>query len=68
MGLLKKCWLKIDGHKSQIALGFYLFQDQIIPIWFPAGVPDTQEKMLSSIAVCLAAFGLGHAVSKAVKK
>jgi len=68
MEQLKKWWDALNGHKTQIALAFYMFQDQIIPIWFSDGVPPTLEKILLSMAVGFATIGLGHAGVKAVKR
>jgi len=68
MVYLKRIVGLLNGHKSQIALAFYVIQDQIIPIWFPDGMPDTFEKGLLTLAVILTAIGLGHATAKAVKR
>lgn len=60
-------WKWLDGKKSKIALAYWTIVIPSLPVLYPAGVPDTMEKIVTVIGISLSAIGLGHAGYKAVQ-
>ena len=46
---MKKLWAYLDGKKSKIALAYWTIVIPSLPVLYPAGVPDTMEKIVTVI-------------------
>jgi hypothetical protein len=57
----------LDGKKTLISEGLFLFHYTILPIWFETDIPPTIEKVLLTVACVLGLFGIGHKAVKADK-
>jgi hypothetical protein len=50
----------LDGWKTALAAIYWPVYTQIVPIWFPAGLPDTANKTAVTIGIALTIVGVGH--------
>lgn len=66
MGVLKKIWQWLDNKKSAFAAFYWGSSAALIIIWFPAGLPDTSNKIYLTVGILLSALGLGHKAMKAM--
>ena len=61
-------WKWLDGKKSKFALIYWAVVLPALPVIFDSGVPDSVEKATTILGYVFAAFGLGHAGVKGMKK
>jgi hypothetical protein len=62
---LKNLWDALSGWKSAIAAIYWPIVTQILPIWFPQGVPDNINKIIVTLGIMLTIAGVGHKAWKA---
>jgi hypothetical protein len=55
-----KFWKAIDGWKTALAAIYWPVYTQIVPIWFPNGMPDTWNKVAITAGIMLTIAGVGH--------
>lgn len=64
---MREVWNWLDGKKTKLAALFFIVKEQVLPIWFPDGVPEDMERVLGTITVGLMFLGLGHGMVKGGK-
>jgi len=50
----------LDGWKTAIAAIYWPVVTQIVPIWFPNGLPPEGTKIVNTIGIALTIIGVGH--------
>jgi hypothetical protein len=60
MKMLKKLWNKLSGWKSLIAGIFLFIQADILPIWYPLGIPEPYNKIIATTGVIILMIAGGH--------
>jgi hypothetical protein len=57
---MKNLWKLLDGWKTAIAAAYWPVYTQIIPIWWPEGLPPDANKVFLTIGIALSILGVGH--------
>ena len=50
----------LDGWKTAIAALYWPIYAQIVPIWFPEGLPGNWNKTAVTVGILLTTIGVGH--------
>ena len=50
----------INGWKTAAAAVYWPVVMQILPIWYPNGVPDQADKVVRTVGIALTIVGVGH--------
>jgi hypothetical protein len=66
MKILKAIWHWLDCKKTSFAAFYWGSSAALIIIWFPAGLPQTPNKIYLTVGILLSALGLGHKAMKAM--
>lgn len=51
---------KINGWKTVVAAMYWPVATQILPLWFPDGVPDNMHRIVVTVGILLTTLGVGH--------
>lgn len=57
---MKGLWKRLNGWKSAIAAVYWPVVYQIVPIWWPNGLPETANKVVMTVGIALTIVGVGH--------
>lgn len=51
---------KINGWKTAAAALYWPVVTQILPLWFPDGVPPDVNRVIVTVGILLTTLGVGH--------
>lgn len=57
---MKDFWKMLNGWKTAIAAAYWPIYTQIVPIWFPNGLPETANKVFITLGIVMSILGVGH--------
>ena len=59
-GAMGEFWKMMNGWKTALAAAYWPIYTQIVPIWFPEGLPANANKTCVTIGILLSILGVGH--------